>query len=806
MPDVLQDARVYSLDMGALLAGTKFRGQFEERLKGVIKALAEQTNAILFIDEIHTIVGAGATSGGTMDASQHPQAGARRGQAALHRLDHVPGVPQRHRARPRAGAPLPEDRRRRAERRGDDRDPQGPQEPLRGAPRRDATTDGAIEAAAKLAAKHINERFLPDKAIDVIDEAGARERLQAARPSARNIVDDEAIEKVVSHMARRPGQARVARPTRTACATSRASCKARHLRPGRGDRRARVGDQAVALRPARAGEADRLVPVLAAPPASARPSSPSSWRRRSASSFLRFDMSEYTEKHTVSRLIGAPPGYVGFDQGGLLTDAIRKHPHSVLVLDEIEKAHPELFNILLQVMDHATLTDNNGRKADFRNVILILTTNAGAREMARKSLGFGGASDAGPDASRGQARHRAHVHARVPQPPRRLGAVLAACRREVILKVVDKEVGLLQKTLDEKKVTLELTRGGARLARRERLRARVRRAPHGTPGRVVHQAAAGRGAAVRAARGRHASDTAPCAGRAWAQTKGSSLQYPELVEGADAHLHAHGRAPLSSAGGRFAPRASWRSAATFAPSACCSATPRASSRGPARGCRCSGSRPTRASCSTPRHAHISAARCASSCARRPSRSASTPPSARSSAAAPHAPPGPARHLDHRRSSSRATRPCTRCGYAHSVEAWLGDELVGGLYGVGLGRCSSASRCSRARARCLQVRLRHAARAAARLGLRACRLPGAHRAPRALRRRRDGRADVSCARCAMPLEARHAPRPLAARARRSTQVAAPCCLRLASVRRLTWGRSETMITPVSGRARAAAARP
>jgi ATP-dependent Clp protease ATP-binding subunit ClpA len=451
VPDVLRDARVYSLDMGALLAGTKFRGQFEERLKGVIKTLTEQENTILFIDEIHTIVGAGATSGGTMDASNILKPALAAGKLRCigsTTYQEFRSAIERDRALARRfqkidiGEPSVTDTI----------------EILKGLKGRYEEhhgvkyTDGAIEAAAKLSAVHINERLLPDKAIDVIDEAGARERLKPAN-ERKDHVDEEAIEKVVSHMAGVP--------------IKRVSASDRdRLRSLESELRSRIfgQDEAIqsivsAIKLSRAGLRAGDKPIgsflFSGPTGVGKTELAKQLANALGVPFLRYDMSEYSERHTVSRLIGAPPGYVGFDQGGLLTDDIRKHPHSVLVLDEIEKAHPELFNILLQVMDHATLTDNNGRKADFRNVILILTTNAGAQDMARKAVGFG-VPLSGNDPS--QAK-RAVERTFTPEFRNRLdGWVLfSGLSREVILKVVDKEVGLLAKTLEDKRIRIELS-------------------------------------------------------------------------------------------------------------------------------------------------------------------------------------------------------------------------------------------------------------------------------------------------------------------------------------------------------------
>jgi ATP-dependent Clp protease ATP-binding subunit ClpA len=452
VPDVLKDAQVYSLDMGALVAGTKFRGQFEERLKGVIKALSEKPHSILFIDEIHTIVGAGATSGGTMDASNILKPALAAGKLRCigsTTYQEFRSAIERDRALARRfqkidiGEPSVEDTI--AILKG-----------LKGRYEEHHSvtyTDLAIESAAKLAAVHINERLLPDKAIDVIDEAGSHERLRPANERT-GIVDDEAIEKVVSNMAGVPIK-RVSTSEKD---------RLKHLED---ELRAQIFGQDEALKSivsaiklSRAGlrAADKPIGsfLFSGPTGVGKTELAKQLAGALGVPFLRYDMSEYGERHTVSRLIGAPPGYVGFDQGGLLTDDVRKHPHAVLVLDEIEKAHPDLFNLLLQVMDHATLTDNNGRKADFRNVVLILTTNAGAQEMARKSVGFDQQGDGGPDAS--QAR-RAIERTFTPEFRNRLdGWVLfSSLSREVILKVVDKEVARLQKTLDEKKITVTLS-------------------------------------------------------------------------------------------------------------------------------------------------------------------------------------------------------------------------------------------------------------------------------------------------------------------------------------------------------------
>jgi len=451
VPEALKGAQVYSLDMGALLAGTKFRGQFEERLKGVLKALQEHPNAILFIDEIHTIVGAGATSGGSMDASnllkpalasgrlrcigsttyQEFKASFERDRALSRRFQKI-----------EVAEPTVEDtvlileglKSRYEEHHGVKYD-----------------TD-AVRAAAELSAKHINDRFLPDKAIDVIDETGAAERLKPTDKRTGKVTMAD-VEAVIAKMARIPAKSVSAQEG------VQLQNLEKELQGVIFGQDAAIKNLTSTIKLARSGLRAPEKPIgsflFSGPTGVGKTELAKQLAAVLGVEFLRFDMSEYSEKHTVSRLIGAPPGYVGFDQGGLLTDAIRKHPYAVLVLDEIEKAHPDLFNILLQVMDHATLTDNNGRKADFRNIILILTTNAGAREMSTKAIGFGDIQ--GPaDASKAK---KAVERTFTPEFRNRLDGwiLFSGLSPEVILKVVDKEVGLLQKMLLEKKVKLELT-------------------------------------------------------------------------------------------------------------------------------------------------------------------------------------------------------------------------------------------------------------------------------------------------------------------------------------------------------------
>ncbi len=452
VPDALKGAVIYSLDMGAVLAGTKFRGQFEERLKGVLKALQKQPNAILFIDEIHTIVGAGATTGGgSIEASnilkpvlasgrlrcigsttyQEYKASFERDRALGRRFQKI-----------EVGEPSVEDsvlilqglKSRYEEHHSVVYD------------------DAAIRGAVELAAKYINERFLPDKAIDVIDEAGAADRLRPVEQRTGRVTLHD-VEAVVAKMAKVPEKS-VSASERDSLASLEPQ-----LRSVIFGQDPAIHELVAAIKLARSGLRSPEKPIgsflFSGPTGVGKTELAKQLAKVLGVEFLRFDMSEYSEQHTVSRLIGAPPGYVGFDQGGLLTDAIRKHPYSVLLLDEIEKAHPELFNVLLQVMDHATLTDNNGRKADFRNVVLILTTNAGAREMSAKTVGFSD-SVAGPDASKAK---KAIERTFTPEFRNRLDGwiLFAGLSPEVILQVVDKEIRLLQDQLLEKKVTLELS-------------------------------------------------------------------------------------------------------------------------------------------------------------------------------------------------------------------------------------------------------------------------------------------------------------------------------------------------------------
>jgi ATP-dependent Clp protease ATP-binding subunit ClpA len=447
VPEVLRGAVIYALDMGALLAGTKYRGEFEQRLKAVIAALRKQAGAILFIDEIHTVVGAGATSGGSMDASNilKPalQSGTLRciGSTTHHEYR---SYFERDRALARRfqkiEVPEPSVEDTYQILRG-----------LKSAYERHhgvTYTDGALRAAAELSAKHINDRQLPDKAIDVIDEAAASIRLLPPSKQKKSVRAAD-IERVVAKIARIPPR------SVSVSDKERLQNLERDLKLTVFGQDPAIEAVAAAIRIARAGLGRPDKPVgsflFAGPTGVGKTEVAKQLAHILGVAFIRFDMSEYMEKHTVSRLIGAPPGYVGFDQGGLLTEAINRSPHAVLLLDEIEKAHPDLFNILLQVMDHATLTDNNGKKADFRHIILIMTTNAGAREMAGRAIGFGGRSTA----DRG---HEALEKLFSPEFRNRLDTTVhfSPLSLEVIERVVDKFIIELDEQLNQKKVFLTL--------------------------------------------------------------------------------------------------------------------------------------------------------------------------------------------------------------------------------------------------------------------------------------------------------------------------------------------------------------
>ena len=450
VPEVLAGATVFALDMGTLLAGTRYRGDFEERLKQVMKEIEAHKNAILFIDEIHTVIGAGATSGGAMDASNLLKPALAQGTLRCIGSTTYKEYRQyfeKDRALVRRFQKI------------DVNEPSVPDtiEIMKGLKpyfeefHKIRYTNEAVKASVELSARYIHDRKLPDKAIDVIDETGASQMLLpgiAAQEDDRHQGDRDDDRHDGAHSA----QDRVEGRCRGASA-SRRYAEARRLRPGQRDLGTHLGDQAGARRPARCRRSRSAAICSPVRPASARPRLHGNLASASACELTRFDMSEYMERHTVSRLIGAPPGYVGFDQGGLLTDAIDQHPHCVLLLDEIEKAHPDLYNILLQIMDHGKLTDHNGKQIDFRNVILIMTTNAGAADMAARGL----------SASRVRSA-RATTWRRSTACSRRNSATasMRSCRSahlptEVIARVVDKFIMQLDAQLADRNVTIELT-------------------------------------------------------------------------------------------------------------------------------------------------------------------------------------------------------------------------------------------------------------------------------------------------------------------------------------------------------------
>jgi ATP-dependent Clp protease ATP-binding subunit ClpA len=384
VPEVLQDATIYALDLGALLAGTKYRGDFEKRLKSVLAELHKIEGAVLFIDEIHTIIGAGAASGGVMDASNLIKPVLASGELRClgsTTYQEFRGVFEKDRALARRFQKI------------DIVEPSVAEtiEILRGLKSRFEDhhgikyTDEALRAAAELSGRHINDRHLPDKAIDVIDEAGARQRM-LPEGERKKLLDEHDIETIVAHIARIPPK-QVSRSDRDALRTLERDLKLTIF-----GQDVAINALAAAIKMSRSGLGEEEKPIgsflFAGPTGVGKTEVTRQLAMILGIELLRFDMSEYMEAHSVSRLVGAPPGYVGFDQGGLLTEAVTRNPHAVLLLDEIEKAHPDVYNILLQIMDHGKLTDTNGREADFRNVILVMTTNAGAQQSARRSIGF----------------------------------------------------------------------------------------------------------------------------------------------------------------------------------------------------------------------------------------------------------------------------------------------------------------------------------------------------------------------------------------------------------------------------------
>jgi ATP-dependent Clp protease ATP-binding subunit ClpA len=453
VPDVLKGCTIFALDMGALIAGTRYRGDFEERLKNVLKEIEQQKGAILFIDEIHTVIGAGATSGGAMDASNllKPalQSGTLRCIGSTTYKEY-----RQHFEKDRALV-----------RRFQKIDVPEPTVPdaikiLKGLKpyfedfHKVRYTNEAIKSAVELAAKYINDRKLPDKAIDVIDETGASQML-VPEAKRKKVIDVKEVEDVVAKMARIPPK-------------TVSKSDAEQLRDLEGNLKRVVYGQdkaieslASAIKLARAGLREPEKPIgcylFSGPTGVGKTEVAKQLAKILGTELLRFDMSEYMERHTVSRLIGAPPGYVGFDQGGLLTDGVDQHPHCVLLLDEIEKAHPDLFNILLQVMDHGKLTDHNGKKIDFRNVVLIMTTNAGASDAAKDAIGFGRAKRDGED-------EEAIKKLFTPEFRNRLDATIpfAPLGMEVIERVVEKFVMQLEAQLIDRHVTFELTPAATR--------------------------------------------------------------------------------------------------------------------------------------------------------------------------------------------------------------------------------------------------------------------------------------------------------------------------------------------------------
>ena len=448
VPEVLAEAQVFSLDMGALLAGTKYRGDFEQRLKGVLKALKDKPHAVLFIDEIHTLIGAGAASGGTMDASNLLKPALSSGQMkciGATTFTEYRGIFEKDAALSRRFQKV------------DVVEPTIAEtiDILKGLKSRFEEhhnvryAPAALQAAAELSAKYINDRQLPDKAIDVIDEAGAAQRILAASKRKKTIGKGD-IEDIVAKIARIP-PANVSNDDKGELKTLERDLKS--VVYGQ-DNALEALASSVKMARAGLGKTDKPIGsfLFSGPTGVGKTEAAKQLAYIMGIDLIRFDMSEYMERHAVSRLIGAPPGYVGFDQGGLLTEAVTKKPHCVLLLDEIEKAHPDVFNVLLQVMDHGTLTDNNGRKADFRNVIVIMTTNAGAETMSKSTIGFTTSRQTGDEM--GDIKRLF-----TPEFRNRLDAIVSfkALDEQIILRVVDKFLLQLETQLGEKKVEVTFT-------------------------------------------------------------------------------------------------------------------------------------------------------------------------------------------------------------------------------------------------------------------------------------------------------------------------------------------------------------
>ncbi|MCB6181977.1 ATP-dependent Clp protease ATP-binding subunit ClpA [Leeia sp. TBRC 13508] len=448
VPEILANATIYSLDMGALLAGTKYRGDFEQRLKAVLKQLMDKPDNILFIDEIHTLIGAGAASGGTLDASNLLKPALGNGSLkciGATTFTEYRGVFEKDNALSRRFQKV------------DVNEPTIEQtvQILRGLKSRFEEHHGikyspsALTSAAELSAKYINDRHLPDKAIDVIDEAGAAQKILPKSRQKKTITKHE-IEEIIAKIARIP--------PKTVSADDRNALKTldRDLKNVVFGQDKAIEALAGAIKMARSGLGNPQKPIgsflFSGPTGVGKTEVARQLAYTLGIELIRFDMSEYMERHAVSRLIGAPPGYVGFEQGGLLTEAITKHPFSVLLLDEIEKAHPDIYNVLLQVMDHGTLTDNNGRKADFRNVIIILTTNTGAEILNKATIGFTSTREVGDEMAEIKRQF-------TPEFRNRLDAIISftALNEEIILRVVDKFLMQLEAQLHEKKVEAHYT-------------------------------------------------------------------------------------------------------------------------------------------------------------------------------------------------------------------------------------------------------------------------------------------------------------------------------------------------------------
>jgi len=448
VPEILSKFVVYALDMGALLAGTKYRGDFEQRLKAVLKQLNENPNAVLFIDEIHTLIGAGAASGGTLDASNLLKPALSSGQLkciGATTYTEYRGIFEKDHALSRRFQKI------------DVLEPSVDEtvQILRGLKSRFESHHGvkyseaALTSAAELSARYINDRHLPDKAIDVIDEAGAAQRI-LPKSKQRKVISKNEIEEIIAKIARIPAK-NVSTNDRFALKTLDRDLKAVVF----GQDKA-IDALSSAIKMARSGLGNPNKPIgsflFSGPTGVGKTEVARQLAYVLGVELLRFDMSEYMERHAVSRLIGAPPGYVGFDQGGLLTEQITKHPYSVLLLDEIEKAHPDIFNIMLQVMDHGTLTDNNGRKADFRNVVIIMTTNAGAESLTKSTMGFTTDKRAGDELAEIKKMF-------TPEFRNRIDAIVsfAPLDESIILRVVDKFLMQLEAQLQEKRVEANFT-------------------------------------------------------------------------------------------------------------------------------------------------------------------------------------------------------------------------------------------------------------------------------------------------------------------------------------------------------------